>query len=63
MYAAKNSTKLCSRTPTVASAVAAAMPRNTAKVTFAPPNRSDNQPPSGRDTEPTRAPTKARPAR
>ncbi len=59
----KKSAKLCSLTPTIALIVSRPIPTKTASVTFAPPSLSDSQPPSGRATEPTSAPTNARPAR
>ena len=39
------------------------MPMKTQNVTRAPPTRSDIQPPNGRATEPTSAPTNPSPAR
>jgi hypothetical protein len=55
--------KLRSCTPKMATPVARAMPTNDPSVTRAPPILSENQPPSGRATEPMSAPTKPRPAR
>ena len=63
MYEAKNRPKFRFCTPLMAVAVKIAAPMNTPSVTLAPPTLSASQPPSGRDSEPMRAPTKPRPAR
>ena len=59
----KNSANECCWTPTIALIVSTPMPTKQANVTFAPPTRSDSQPPNGRATEPISAPVNARPAR